>query len=108
MAADETVRGMLARPEIRNDLVSLYRDEVIPGFAAHGMGEVASAYAATTLERFENPFLDHRLVDIANGHKTKVARRISGFVDWIAAADANHKSPRLAAIAARYAKEIAA
>lgn len=108
MAADETVRGMLARPEIRSDLLSLYRDEVIPGFAVNGMGDAASAYAATTMERFENPFLDHRLADIANGHKTKVARRIGGFIDWIAAADANQKSPRLAAIAARYAKEIAA
>ncbi|WP_312857881.1 mannitol dehydrogenase family protein [Mesorhizobium zhangyense] len=108
MDADETVRGMLTRAEIRNDLLSLYRDEVIPGFAVHGMGEAASAYAATTMERFENPFLDHRLADIASGHKTKVARRIGGFIEWAATADTNRKSPRLAAIAAKYAKEIAA
>ncbi len=108
MPEDQTVRGLLARPEIRNDLLSLYRDEVIPGFAVHGMGEAASAYATTTMERFENPFLDHRLADIANGHETKVARRIGGFIDWTAAADAGRKSPRLAAIAARHAKEIAA
>ena len=38
---------------------------------------------ATTLDRFDNPFLEHRLSDIAAGHPTKVQRRIGGFLCWV-------------------------
>jgi tagaturonate reductase len=42
----------------------------------------ASAYVSATLERFDNPFLDHRLADIAQNHAEKIQRRFQGFLDW--------------------------
>jgi tagaturonate reductase len=34
-------------------------------------------YIETTLERFSNPFLDHRLEDIAQHHTEKLRRRLA-------------------------------
>jgi tagaturonate reductase len=84
--AGETVREILADPAIRARLDALYRDEVVPGFALRGMGTEAEAYVVTTLDRFLNPFLDHRIADIAQNHVTKVERRIAAFLDWVAEA----------------------
>lgn len=89
-----TVRAFLADRSQRRLVTSLYEDEVIPGFAACGMRQEAPAYLATTMERFQNPFLDHRISDIANGHSQKVNRRIGGFLRWIDEAGAV-PAPRL-------------
>ena len=35
-----------------------------------------------TLERFANPFINHRLSDIAQNHRLKVVRRIGSFLNW--------------------------
>ena len=80
---DETVREILSNAAIKKRLTDLYRDEVIPGFAGHGMRDAATAYVATTLERFENPFLNHRLSDIAQHHHLKIERRVVDFITWI-------------------------
>ena len=77
--------------------------EVIPGFAAHGREAEARAYLATTLERFANPFLDHRLSDIAENHAPKVERRVRAFLDWARAGGDGAPKPRLDAVAARAA-----
>ncbi|MCF1709392.1 mannitol dehydrogenase family protein [Tabrizicola sp. J26] len=80
---DETVREMLSVPRIRNGLLTLYRDEVIPGFFAHDMGDQAEAYVVQTMERFDNPFLNHRLSDIAQNHSIKIQNRVRAFLDWV-------------------------
>ena len=90
----ETVRAILADPGPRGRLEAIFRDEVLPGFAARGMGAEAAAYVETTMARFLNPYLDHRLADIAANHDQKVERRIRAFLDW-----ADTPAPRLAAIA---------
>lgn len=82
LSRDMTVRELLAMPAHRERLSGLYESEIIPGFAAMGMGEEARAYVAQTIERFENPFLDHRLADIADNHQEKIRRRAGGFLDW--------------------------
>ena len=97
--AEETVRQMLADPVVRGGLMRLYQAEVIPGFAARGMEAAAAAYAAQTLERFQNPFLDHRLSDIAQNHSAKIARRVAAFVAWVHEADPGRALPRLDALA---------
>lgn len=79
---DRFVRQMMTGPA-RAALDAIYAEEVLPGFAARGYGPQAQAYLATTLERFENPFLDHRVADIAQNHAQKVARRITAFIDWV-------------------------
>jgi tagaturonate reductase len=82
MAEDLTVREILTDGSALKYLQSIYNDEVIPGFAAMGMADAARDYIATTLERFSNPFLDHRLADIAQNHAEKINRRLGGFIAW--------------------------
>src|SRR3954462_12675935 len=82
-APDETVRNLLGEDSVRRWLEDVYRREVVPGFARRGMRSEAEAYVATTLDRFRNPFLDHRVADIAQNHTTKVARRVAGFRNWV-------------------------
>lgn len=94
------VRDMLADPAAAADLDDLYAREVVPGFAAHGRKEEAEAYVATTLDRFRNPFLDHKLADIAQNHPEKIERRIGAFLAWARQADASFSAPRLDAISA--------
>ncbi|MEO6300444.1 MAG: mannitol dehydrogenase family protein [Paracoccaceae bacterium] len=94
----ETVRQILLDPDIRQKLLSLYNDEVIPGFAEHGMAEAAVSYVRTTMDRFDNPFLAHPLADIAQNHDVKIARRCQAFLDWVRATDTLPPMPRLTQI----------
>ncbi|EKF61286.1 altronate oxidoreductase [Agrobacterium albertimagni AOL15] len=93
----ECVKDILADQAVREDLMTIYREEVVPGFQMHGFGAEAEAYVATTLERFANPYLDHRLRDIAGNHAQKIVRRLVGFQDWCPGVS----MPRLSAIAGR-------
>ena len=40
------------------------------------------AYVETTMGRFLNPYLEHRIADIAGNHALKIERRIKAFLDW--------------------------
>ncbi|MBX9468378.1 MAG: mannitol dehydrogenase family protein [Rhizobium sp.] len=95
--AAECVKDILADDLIRAELEEIYLDEVVTGFRQHGLGDEAEAYVITTLERFLNPYLDHRLADIAGNHAEKIVRRIIGFRDWCP----DVRMPRLSAIADR-------
>ena len=98
-APDETVRIILSDPAIRAGLLSLYRDEVVPGFAALKMADAATNYVTQTVERFDNPYLDHRLSDIVQNHALKITNRVQAFVDWVHKADPKLSLPRLNALA---------
>lgn len=100
LPGDITVREMVGTPAMRAMLETIYHEEVIPGFAARNLGEEARRYVATTLERFANPFLNHRVSDIATGHPQKLERRIVAFLDWASAAGPL-SAPRLRRIAQR-------
>jgi len=76
------VREVMADPERAGALRRLYAEEVLPAFQAAGEAEGLEAYVATTLERFANPYLDHRLADIAQNHAEKLTRRIGAFLTW--------------------------
>ncbi len=78
----ETVRQILADADVAERLDHIYGQEVVPAFAVKGLGPQASAYVETTLDRFRNPFLDHRLADIASHHAEKIARRIVELRRW--------------------------
>ncbi|MES0882555.1 mannitol dehydrogenase family protein [Roseibium sp. SCP14] len=80
------------------DLKDLYAREVVPAFAAQGRAEEAEAYVKTTIDRFQNPFLDHKLSDIAQNHAEKVDRRIGSFLKWAKASDPDMQMPRLEAV----------
>jgi len=79
---DMTVREILADPVHRGHLVEAYYEDILPGFTRMDLGAAAEQYIAATLERFENPFLNHRLADIAQNHAEKIRRRAGGFLDW--------------------------
>ena len=90
---EETVVQAMADPETAAFLASLYDDEVLPVFAAIGMGPQATAYRDTVLDRFANPFLRHRFADIHVNQHAKKERRIGAFLDL--ARQAGRTAPRL-------------
>ncbi|WP_233416699.1 mannitol dehydrogenase family protein [Halovulum marinum] len=98
--APALVRQFLDDPAVLAELQHLYRAEVLPAFAAAGLGAAAEDYIATTLDRIRNPFLDHRLADIAENHAEKVRRRVGGLLDWAQKKGDATPRPRLAALAA--------
>jgi tagaturonate reductase len=97
--ADETVREILAHRAIYQRLHDIYAEEVLPGFAVRGMGEEAARYVQTTVERFQNPFLDHPIADIAQNHAAKIERRIAGFLAFVREREPSLPMPKLTALA---------
>jgi tagaturonate reductase len=93
--AGMTVREALADAVTVSALTRLYDEEVIPGFAARGLEREARDYAAVTIERFRNPFLDHRLSDIAQHHAEKLEKRVVSFLKWVDATGVDVPMPML-------------
>lgn len=75
----QTVLEAVTNPTERSWLESLLNDEILPALSATGIEE--SEFAKTVLERFENPFFQHKLADIANGHAKKLLTRIQPSID---------------------------
>jgi tagaturonate reductase len=80
-AADTNVRDAMRNEAWRTALESTWRDEVLPVFDALGEHDAAHAYLVDVRDRFENPFLDHRLSDIARNHAEKKQRRFKPAVE---------------------------
>lgn len=70
----ETVREAVDHPEVGPWLRRLLFEEVVPTVAARVDG--AETFAEQVLERFANPYLEHKLADIALHHATKVKVRL--------------------------------
>jgi len=100
---DPIVREFIARAEVHAELTAIYREEVLPVFAALGQREAAERYMAVTLERFANPYLDHRLADIAQNHAQKIERRIGAFLALAHEAGEEGRRGRLGEIVASVA-----
>lgn len=98
------VREILSHATAGPDFERLFAEEVLPGFAARGLGDLAPTYLDQTMTRFRNPFLDHRLADIFQSHALKVRKRVGGFVDWVDHSGGGPALPRLRALAARWAQ----
>jgi len=77
---DETVFEAMNDAALREGLEQVWRDEVLPVFDAAGEGAHARQYLAGLRERLLNPFLAHRLADIAHDHVAKKARRFAPVV----------------------------
>lgn len=95
---EATVLEMLDDKACLAGLKSIYIGEVLPSFAAAGLLQEAQSYVDTTLERFANPFLRHRVVDIAQNHAEKVERRITAFLNWAKTQGDCSEKPRLTAL----------
>lgn len=94
-AKDETVREAMADEGLRADLEAVWAQEVLPLFAAEGLGDEAKAYVDDVRERFLNPFLAHRLADIAGNHDEKKRRRIAPVIAWAEKLNLNLPQSRL-------------
>lgn len=70
----ETVREAVDNAGVRAWLERLLFDEIVP--VLEGRTEDPAGFARRALERFANPFLDHRLADIALFHETKLKTRL--------------------------------
>lgn len=75
------VREAMATPALREPLEAVLTDEVLPVLATRLPSEALQRYRDITLERFTNPFLDHRLADIADHHDAKRARRLEPVIE---------------------------
>ena len=91
------VRDVMSYGQWSSRLCDLYEQEVLPGFRAAGEAEGVEDYIEVTLERFANPFLDHRLEDIAQNHAEKLERRIGAFLGWARENGDTRSKPRLEA-----------
>jgi tagaturonate reductase len=69
-----TVRECLEHPEVGPWLTRVLEEEIVPVIAERV--EDAAGFARATLERFANPFLEHRLESIALSHEAKVRTRL--------------------------------
>ena len=93
------MREIVADPETRAWLDALYDEEILPVFAAAGVAD-APAYRASVIDRFLNPFLDHRLSDIIMNHRDKKERRVGGLIAWASEVAPDLTLDRLRAIGA--------
>lgn len=70
----ETVRQCLDDLEIGAWLERLLFDEIVP--VLEGRCDDPAGFARAVLDRFRNPFLEHRLASIALNHEAKIATRL--------------------------------
>jgi tagaturonate reductase len=96
-APDLTVREAMADAGLRASLDDIYETEALPVFAGIGMGDEARRYRDTVIERFSNPFLDHRLAEIYNNHAAKKTRRFGGLIALARESGLSLNLPKLAA-----------
>ena len=78
--ADMTVVQAMHTPALRTPLEAVWADEVLPVFDAEGTGGEARSYLEELRDRLLNPFLEHRLADIAKNHGEKKQRRLAPVV----------------------------
>jgi tagaturonate reductase len=75
------VREAMADSELSNWLERLLNEEIVP--VLKGRVDGPEEFARHTLERFRNPFLDHKFSDIAQNHSSKVQIRLeSTFAEY--------------------------
>ena len=84
LAADMTVAQAMNDPALRREIEALWEDEIIPVFAAIGKRDAAEQYLVALRERLLNPFLKHRLADIAQNHTQKKQRRFAPVISLAA------------------------
>lgn len=79
----ETVREAVEHPEIGTWLEQLLYEEIVP--TLQDQVDAPAEFAQQTLERFKNPFIEHRLEAIALHHESKVkVRLIPTYVEFSA------------------------
>ncbi|WP_284615001.1 mannitol dehydrogenase family protein [Aquabacterium humicola] len=94
---DMTVLQAMQTPVLRDLLEAAWDAEVLPVFDALGDGPGARAYVTELRDRLLNPFLAHRLADIAQNHAQKKARRLQPCIELAQSLVPALAQPRLVA-----------
>lgn len=76
-----TVVQAMHTPALRQVLENVWTQEVLPVLDAEDTGAQARQYLDSVRDRFLNPFLEHRLADIAKDHAAKKQRRLAPVVE---------------------------
>ncbi|MBJ7539372.1 mannitol dehydrogenase [Marinomonas transparens] len=76
IASITTVREAMENPVLQAELEAVLQEEVVPVLTAMNLSEDVASYVNNVRERFLNPFLEHKLSDIAQHHQAKIERRI--------------------------------
>jgi tagaturonate reductase len=100
LASDMTVLQAMQDPDMRTPLEEAWQHEVLPVLDALGQGEEARAYLVGLRDRLLNPYLAHRLADIAQNHGQKKARRVQPLVELARQHVPALRQPRLQAVLA--------
>lgn len=77
------VRDAVNDPELGSWLQKLLSEEIVP--TLEGRVDQPSRFAEQTIDRFKNPFLDHKFADIALHHESKMKVRLVPTRDEFAA-----------------------
>ena len=91
------MRDAMRDASLSASLEAVWTEEVLPVFDAMSEGAEARAYLADVRDRFCNPFLEHRLADIANDHAEKKRRLFAPAIDLASMQTTPVSQPRLRA-----------
>lgn len=97
----ETVLDAMQDPRVRAGLEAVWSEEVLPVFSAMNMRDRAEDYVASVRERFGNPYLHHRIADIAQNHVAKVKRRVVPLIELADSLPMPGAQPRLRGLLAK-------
>lgn len=100
-SADETVFQAMSDAALRADLEAVWSSEVLPVFEALGQKEEALDYLLKLRDRLLNPFVAHRLADIAQNHAVKKQRRLAPLIALARQLDLTLEQSRLRAAVQR-------
>ncbi len=94
-SSSETVLDAMRDASMRADVEAVWQEEVLPVFAAMGMRAQAEDYLSSVRERFGNPYLEHRIADIAQNHIAKLKRRVLPLIELAESLSMQDPQPRL-------------
>lgn len=100
-SADETVFQAMSDAALRADLEAVWSTEVLPVFEALGQKEEALDYLVKLRDRLLNPFVAHRIADIAQNHAAKKQRRLAPLIALSRQLGLTLEQPRLRAAVQR-------
>jgi tagaturonate reductase len=103
---DMTVVQAMGEPALHAHLEAVWTEEVMPVFAALGEEEASRAYLDQVRDRFSNPYLAHRIADIAQNHGEKKRRRLLPVVELARQLGLGTAQPRLCAALGEMAGKI--
>jgi tagaturonate reductase len=101
-SSSETVLDAMNDPRLRAGIEAVWEEEVLPVFVAMNLRDEAQRYVTNVRERFINPYLDHRIADIAQNHVEKLRRRVLPLIELAESFSVPAGQPRLRGLLSRY------